>query len=104
MTESKRPSEHTPTTTADPVGYCLGGILPTTGRAWCASICSASARPCDPDTWLARTPQQEGSWWTAWARWLAERSSGRVPPRPLGAAEQGYPPLEDAPGTYVFET
>jgi polyhydroxyalkanoate synthase len=56
----------------------------------------------DPDTWAARTPRREGSWWPEWQRWLAARSSAKAPPPALGAPERGYPPLEAAPGAYVF--
>ncbi len=59
-------------------------------------------RYMDPDTWIATAPSHEGSWWPAWEEWVsAAGSTERVDPRPLGAADQGYPPLADAPGTYV---
>jgi polyhydroxyalkanoate synthase len=57
----------------------------------------------DPDTWRAATKIDEGSWWPAWLAWLGQRSSGRVSPPPLGAADKGYPVLEPAPGRYVLE-
>lgn len=57
----------------------------------------------DPETWLATTPRQEGSWWPAWQRWLARHSSPqRVAPPTLGAPDQGLIPLCPAPGTYVL--
>ena len=57
----------------------------------------------DPDTWQARTPRQEGSWWPAWQAWLAQHSGAmRLPPPPLGAPDQGLAPLCPAPGTYVM--
>lgn len=56
----------------------------------------------DPDRWLAETPTQTGSWWPAWADWLAARSGGMVPPPPMGNATAGYPALGAAPGEYVF--
>ncbi|MFC3676366.1 PHA/PHB synthase family protein [Ferrovibrio xuzhouensis] len=56
----------------------------------------------DPDRWLAETPTQTGSWWPAWADWLAAHSDGMVPPPPLGNAAAGYPALSAAPGEYVF--
>ncbi|WP_181164503.1 PHA/PHB synthase family protein [Amaricoccus solimangrovi] len=55
----------------------------------------------DPEAWLAAAPRHEGSWWTAWAEWLARRSGEPVPPPGLGAPGWGYPALEDAPGLYV---
>jgi polyhydroxyalkanoate synthase len=57
----------------------------------------------DADNWYINTPVVEGSWWPVWADWLEQKSSGRVPPPPMGAPELGYPPLEPAPGRYVLE-
>jgi polyhydroxyalkanoate synthase len=57
----------------------------------------------DPDSWLLRTEEREGSWWPSWADWLAERSSGRTTPPALGAPDRGYPPLYEAPGSYVLQ-
>ncbi|MCA1768563.1 MAG: poly-beta-hydroxybutyrate polymerase, partial [Halomonas sp.] len=56
-------------------------------------------RYLDPDAWLQKTPEQEGSWWPAWQEWLASHSSGKVAPPGLGS--ERYTPLEDAPGSYV---
>ncbi|MEX2643936.1 MAG: alpha/beta fold hydrolase [Acetobacterales bacterium] len=56
-----------------------------------------------PDTWHAATAEQKGSWWPAWQAWLAERSTGRTTPPAMGAPGAGYPPLGDAPGSYVLE-
>lgn len=53
----------------------------------------------DPDSWFERTPCQAGSWWPAWQGWLMERSGPLVPAPDIGS--QSYPPLEDAPGSYV---
>jgi polyhydroxyalkanoate synthase len=56
-----------------------------------------------PDDWFAATPERDGSWWHAWADWLAAASSGRTAPPSLGAPDQGYAPLHAAPGRYVLE-
>ncbi len=56
----------------------------------------------DPDSWLTTTPMREGSWWPAWSEWLAEKSGAPVAPPPLGRVEDGFAPLEDAPGRYVL--
>ena len=58
----------------------------------------------DPDTWLAATEPIEGSWWTDWVGWLSAASTDEVAPPSLGAAEAGYPALDDAPGKYIFQT
>jgi polyhydroxyalkanoate synthase len=59
-------------------------------------------RYLDPDAWLALAPHAEGSWWPAWQQWLAGRSGERVAPPAMGAPQQGYPALADAPGGYVL--
>lgn len=56
------------------------------------------------DEWLAEAPLREGSWWPAWTAWLTERSLPEQAPPPMGAAEKGYAPLADAPGTYVLQS
>jgi polyhydroxyalkanoate synthase len=58
----------------------------------------------DPGTWYAGAAQKEGSWWPEWQRWLARQSGNKVKPPPMGDAEKGLPPLDEAPGTYVFQT
>ncbi|MDC7785422.1 alpha/beta fold hydrolase [Rhodoplanes sp. TEM] len=57
-----------------------------------------------PDEWVAATAVTPGSWWLAWADWLAGLSSAeRVAPPATGAPSKGYVPLADAPGTYVHQ-
>ena len=74
------------------------------GRHYRISHRPADAQYVDPETWLARTEISEGSWWPAWLAWLDTRSPRRVlSPPALGAADKGYPPIEDAPGRYVLE-
>jgi polyhydroxyalkanoate synthase len=53
----------------------------------------------DPDSWLAQAPRQDGSWWPQWTAWLAAQSGEPVAPPSMGATD--YPPLADAPGSYV---
>ena len=60
--------------------------------------------PCiGHEEWLRHTDPVEGSWWEAWNDWLDTISGDEVAPPPMGAAQKGYPALEDAPGTYVFQ-
>jgi len=63
----------------------------------------ADDRHLDTESWLTLAPRREGSWWPTYAQWLAAHSGAPVPPPPLGAEAAGYPPLCEAPGTYVFE-
>lgn len=57
----------------------------------------------DPDSWAALAPHRTGSWWPAWHQFLVETGSGiTTPPPAFGALSRDLPPLEDAPGCYVF--
>ena len=59
-------------------------------------------RYMDPDAWVAAAPLYQGSWWPAWEEWVrASGSKVEVDPPRMGATDEGYPPIEDAPGTYV---
>ena len=53
-----------------------------------------------PQEWLAGAIKHTGSWWEAWADWMAERSGPLQAARPeLGST--AHPRLVDAPGFYV---
>jgi len=44
----------------------------------------------------------QGSWWTDYTTWLADRSGEmKDAPHTLGSAK--FPPLDPAPGTYVLQ-
>ncbi|MCB2046936.1 MAG: alpha/beta fold hydrolase [Novosphingobium sp.] len=64
----------------------------------------ADAPALSPDDWLERAQLHDGSWWTAWASWLGKRSGAPCKPPPTGNPDKGYPPLGEAPGTYVMES
>ena len=55
--------------------------------------------PADARAWLADAVKRESSWWQDWAAWISQRSGGLRPPPATGSTK--YPPLTDAPGTYV---
>jgi polyhydroxyalkanoate synthase len=61
--------------------------------------------PClAPDEWAAAAASMDGSWWVAWSDWLAGHSTPeRVSPPLMGNATKAYPPIENAPGTYVLQ-
>jgi polyhydroxyalkanoate synthase len=54
----------------------------------------------DPEEWKAAAEQHSGSWWEAWAAWLLPES-GDESPAPETLGNEGHPPLEPAPGSYV---
>jgi len=80
-------------------GHIAGIVNPPAkkkGHWW-----SAPSHPPDPEQWFASAQQHEGSWWPDWNDWLAQRSGTSVKARKPGNGK--YPPIEDAPGTYVRE-
>jgi len=56
-----------------------------------------------PDEWLQQAPVRQGSWWLELVPWLKAHSGAPVAPPPMGAPDQGYAPIADAPGQYVME-
>jgi polyhydroxyalkanoate synthase len=56
-----------------------------------------------PEDWAASTPVREGSWWPAWADWLAAASTGRTARPTMGVPAAALGPLDPAPGRYVLE-
>jgi polyhydroxyalkanoate synthase len=83
-------------------GHIAGMINPPSrgkGGHWTNETDDAS--PTTPERWLAGAERHEGSWWTDWTNWLAERSGKQKSAAPIGSA--AHPPLCDAPGTYVHE-
>ena len=70
-------------------------------RSFQIATAAADARHVDPETWLAATPRQSGSWWPEWVGWLDSRSGAPVPPPAFPAAADG--PLMAAPGRYVLQ-
>ena len=56
----------------------------------------------DPATWIRTHAPQDGSWWPVWQHSLESHSTGKTLPPPMGSPT--HPPLEQAPGRYVFES
>ena len=58
------------------------------------------AMPENAEQWMSGSTQMKGSWWLDWDNWLAPKSGVKIAaPKELGSSD--YPPLEDAPGSYV---
>lgn len=55
-----------------------------------------------PDAWIEQATETPGSWWPAWAAWLADQSSVQdcLPPQ---SSAMGIASLGTAPGHYVLE-
>jgi len=58
--------------------------------------------PATAEEWLETAEEKSGSWWPEWLAWLEARSD-TTKPAPKQAGSKAYPPLCDAPGTYVTE-
>ena len=51
--------------------------------------------------WFDRAEKKTGTWWEDWTQWLDERCGEEVAAYPV--ANNRFPALADAPGTYVLE-
>jgi polyhydroxyalkanoate synthase len=49
--------------------------------------------------WLKDATEHKGSWWPDWREWLEAIDAEKVPARQVGS--EAFPPIEDAPGSYV---
>jgi polyhydroxyalkanoate synthase len=80
-------------------GHIAGIINPPGGKGsyWTSEETGAKTA----EQWRRGAQKHDGSWWTDWAAWLAERGGKRVKPPSMGNAK--HPPLVDAPGTYVLQ-
>ncbi len=56
----------------------------------------------DPDQWLRNAAVENDSWWPHYSAWLAQRS-GQDKPAPSQLGSVNLPPMEAAPGAYVFD-
>lgn len=72
-------------------------------RAYQISAKGSMDRYVDPETWQAKTPTVEGSWWKAWVAWLEAHSGALTAAPEMDNAKSGYAALADAPGTYVMQ-
>ena len=83
-----------------------GGVVAPPGsghRNYQVMTRTSTDRYADPDAWAAAAPRKEGSWWPEWIALLEQWSSASVTPPGMGASTKDYPPLCDAPGSYVLE-
>jgi len=63
-------------------------------------FCADNLPPLAED-WLEEAQQYPGSWWEDWSAWLAKRSGAKKAARKT-LGNPRYKPMDNAPGTYVF--
>ena len=63
-------------------------------------FCADNLPPLAED-WLEEAEQHPGSWWEDWSIWLGKRSGAKKPARKT-LGNPRHKPMENAPGTYVF--
>lgn len=80
-------------------GHNAGVVSPpgSVRRSYQVAVHGHDSPYVDPDSWQARVPQVNGSWWPAWEGWLARHAGAQVAPPALPA---DAPP---APGNYVLQ-
>jgi polyhydroxyalkanoate synthase subunit PhaC len=84
-------------------GHIAGMINPPSrqkGKHWVNEGGDAGAART-AEEWRESATEHEGSWWEDWTNWLEPHSGEKVDPP--GVGNDNYPPIEDAPGTYVRE-
>lgn len=82
-------------------GHILGIINPPDPKSKREYWVGDATGETDAREWQAKQTHQIGSWWNDWTAWLAERCGPMRAPATVGNKQ--YPPLCDAPGTYVRE-
>jgi polyhydroxyalkanoate synthase subunit PhaC len=82
-------------------GHIAGIINPPGGKGAYWTQEAGGGAASNPEQWLQSARRHEGSWWPDWTAWLSSRSGRKGAPPPMGSSK--YPPLQDAPGTYVLE-
>lgn len=80
-------------------GHIAGIINPPARNKYGYAV--SQETPADPVAWDAGATRHDGSWWPAWATWIAQYSGGSVPARDPAAG--ALPALCDAPGTFVLD-
>ncbi len=79
----------------------IAGIVNPPGGKGSYRVTEPGTHAADPQQWIALAARHDGSWWTDWTAWLAERSGRKIEPPTLGS--KAHPPIADAPGSYVLE-
>ena len=78
-------------------GHIAGVVNPPAAKKYC--YWTYNRTPENPDDWIAKAAQHDGSWWTDWQNWISRRSGGKVDARKPGDGKLKV--LGPAPGDYV---
>ncbi len=78
-------------------GHIAGVINPPAANKYCFWTYNRKIK--DPEAWLEKATQTDGSWWPDWNEWVSKHAGKMVPARDPGCGV--FEPLCDAPGTYV---
>lgn len=87
-------------------GHIAGIVSPPSPKAWHLVRADETAEgagtgmPPSAQAWREGAERRAGSWWEDWASWSEGHSGPLVEPPPMGS--ERHPPLEPAPGRYVF--
>ncbi len=64
----------------------------------------AGSHPQDPEEWLKKVKEYDGSWVPNWIEWLKKNSPTEQVPAPTIYGNDSYPEIDAAPGRYVLES
>ncbi|HBU97051.1 PHA/PHB synthase family protein [Thalassospira lucentensis] len=78
-------------------GHIAGVVNPPAAKKYC--YWTYNRTPENPEDWIAKAAQHDGSWWTDWQNWISRRSGGKVDARKPGDGKLKV--LGPAPGDYV---
>ncbi|AXO14666.1 PHA/PHB synthase family protein [Thalassospira indica] len=78
-------------------GHIAGVVNPPAAKKYC--YWTYNRNPANPDDWMAKAAQHEGSWWTDWQNWVGRRAGGKVDARKPGDGKLKV--IGPAPGEYV---
>ncbi|PCJ99803.1 MAG: class I poly(R)-hydroxyalkanoic acid synthase [Zetaproteobacteria bacterium] len=74
-------------------GHIAGVVNPPSKNKYCHW--TNGNTPKDPDEWMDKAEQHDGSWWPVWDTWVSKYGDGKVPARKVAKG------IEPAPGKYV---
>jgi polyhydroxyalkanoate synthase len=82
-------------------GHIAGVVNPPHKKKYHHWIGPEKTQTCETlEHWMQTARETDGSWWPDWVNWLQKHDNSQIKASSsLGNAQ--YPPLDDAPGTYV---